>query len=109
MSTFNRPNAFQVWSAVCAVSLICSSKQASARQTAYEYDALGRLVKVEREKSDGSQDEAEYSYDAAGNRVRVQSAVSSNGGQPDPPNSGAAELRIVFNGRFMAVQKNQTN
>lgn len=54
-----------------ALLLLVIQSTALADDVTYDYDALGRLIKVER--SDGTQ--TIYSLDAAGNRVEVQEAV----------------------------------
>ncbi len=53
-------------------ALILASTAASSTETiTYEYDALGRLVKVERNGTVNQDVDSTYTYDAAGNRVTV--------------------------------------
>ncbi|MFJ5930017.1 hypothetical protein ACQKOH_18355 [Sphingomonas sp. NPDC092331] len=46
--------------------------QTAPEQTKYEYDTLGRLVKVTIESSTRGDTRANYSYDPAGNRTNVK-------------------------------------
>ena len=59
---------------ICVGMLIATS--AVSGETKYEYDPLGRLVKVTY--SDGST--VAYSYDQAGNRVAVTTMASAPSG-----------------------------
>lgn len=53
----------------------------SAAETAnYTYDALGRVVRVERSGGPSNGEQADYSYDPAGNRSNVTVTGASNGG-----------------------------
>lgn len=49
---------------------ICFISTANAGTETYEYDALGRLVRVER----GVDESVEYQYDSAGNRISTTSS-----------------------------------
>lgn len=75
--------------------------QSQASTTAYTYDALGRLVQVE--KSGGQQGNAArtYEYDRVGNRIAFASSEGKDddGGSPSQP----ANLKLLFIGRFVAV------
>lgn len=56
------------------ISLALGAAQVRAQSTeTYEYDALGRLKRVERS---GNGNDGQYIYDAAGNRVKVLHGVS---------------------------------
>lgn len=57
-----------------------SSPAVSAETQTYTYDALGRLVKVEKSGGINNGVEAQYQYDAAGNRqlVTVTGASTSS-------------------------------
>lgn len=62
--------------AMGAASFSCA---AGAQETStYTYDALGRVVKVERSGGPANGTAASYSYDAAGNRIQVNTTGSSN-------------------------------
>lgn len=61
-----------------------ASAPAAAGQTAYQYDARGRLVGVNRTGTGGYG--AAYSYDRADNRLSYAvTAAGSGGGTPPPP------------------------
>ncbi len=57
-------------------------------QTSFTYDALGRLVKVERP----GERTTEYTYDAAGNRLSVEFDVTV----PPPPTGGGTTYPEEF-------------
>lgn len=60
--------------AACASALLVLVPFAgfSEETETYEYDALGRLVRVER----GPEEHVDYEYDAAGNRIATTSPAS---------------------------------
>jgi YD repeat-containing protein len=63
------------WKLAVSIAAICTAAAAHASETTtYTYDALGRLVKVERD--DGLK--TEYSYDNAGNRTNVTVTTSNS-------------------------------
>lgn len=62
------------------LALNLASQSVAGQVTRYEYDALGRLIKVERERPNNTLEEAEYTYDAAGNRTRVETSDQGSGG-----------------------------
>lgn len=80
-------------SAPAAVSAQSSTKT-------YTYDALGRLILVETTGGQTDGEARAYEYDKAGNRIRLVSADGTEeGGAP----SNSSTLKLVFNGRFVAV------
>jgi len=81
------------------LALNLASQAISSQVIRYEYDALGRLVKVERQKAGGNVEEASYEYDDAGNRLEVE-ATESEGQTGDPSPGQETGLQIVFNGIF---------
>ena len=60
---------------VTALSLSCGAASA-AEVVDYTYDALGRLVKVERSGSVNNNIDTEYEYDKADNRTREKTTGS---------------------------------
>jgi YD repeat-containing protein len=60
---------------------------ASAQTVTYNYDALGRLIEVQR--PDGSK--TTYAYDAADNRTSVVSTAASPP-PPPPPSPGSDSI-----------------
>jgi len=62
------------------MGLASLSVAARAQETStYTYDALGRVVTVERSGGPANGTAASYTYDAAGNRIQVNTTGSSNG------------------------------
>lgn len=66
-----------------AIALVCAmetSTSAIAQETTtITYDALGRVVKVQKSGGPSNGVEANYEFDAAGNRTRVKVEGSANG------------------------------
>lgn len=87
-------------------SVVLALHPLSAQETkTYQYNALGRLVTVERDKASGEQENASYTYDAAGNRTSYTSSNDGGSSPPQPPPQSNIQLRPVFNGRFFVMQK----
>jgi len=65
--------------AATAFIAVASTAPASASQTNYTYDALGRLVRVEQTGVAASAYDSRYTFDAAGNRTtHVVSGAANN-------------------------------
>ena len=81
---------------------VMASAQPSTKT--YEYDALGRLVKVAVVGGQENDTERDYEYDAAGNRTSVDSTKDAD---EDGVNEqiGAGKNRIMFNGIFVVQRK----
>lgn len=71
--TFHRMRYFAA--AVAAGMVLVLAQNASAAETSYQYDALGRLIQVTY--PDGSS--VTYAYDAAGNRISVTRSAGNSG------------------------------
>lgn len=56
-------------------ALLCSAAEPQTVVYTYEYDALGRLLRTERDT--GTSTRTAYAYDAADNRVRVKRGTSA--------------------------------
>ncbi|MBV7266255.1 RHS repeat protein [Erythrobacter ani] len=85
----------------------CVATPTFAQETIkYEYDALGRLINVERDRANTTTETIDYEYDAAANRTRLTRATIGDNGQggSDPASGGTPVYRIIFNGRFMVIQ-----
>jgi len=67
---------------LCALpSVAATSSPAFAQETTtYTYDALGRIVTVNRSGGPANGTAAEYTYDAAGNRTLVSTTGATGGG-----------------------------
>jgi len=76
------------------LALSLASQSVADQVTRYEYDALGRLVKVERERPGSTVEEAEYDYDPAGNRTNVTTNGANNNGNNNG-NGGAQQGFVV--------------
>lgn len=65
-----------------SIALICavgnSTSVIAQETTTITYDALGRVVKVQKSGGPSNGVEASYEFDAAGNRVRVKVEGSAN-------------------------------
>lgn len=73
---------------ILGVLLLSASASAQSTRT-YEYDALGRLIKV----TPSSGNKACYAYDAAGNRTTVTSSATCGSSSNSPP---TANYDFVF-------------
>lgn len=77
-------------SLLLATSAVAWASVASAGETiTYEYDTLGRLVRVERSGTVNSGVEAQYGYDLADNRTNVAVNVPAPPPPPQPPSPPA--------------------
>ena len=66
-------------------AIACASALGAAETVGYRYDALGRLVRVERSGGPQSGVAASYSYDCAGNRLQVAAGAGAPPAPPPPP------------------------
>lgn len=88
--------------AVCLSACLALPSIAAAQSSTktYEYDALGRLVKVETVGGRENDTRRDYEYDPAGNRLEVDSTKDADDNglneQDGPP-----PYYIVFNGAFV--------
>lgn len=62
---------------LAAAALLLPMIQTTGHTDRYEYDALGRLVKVITEVASETQTEAAYAYDPAGNRTQQTTVTSA--------------------------------
>jgi YD repeat-containing protein len=84
-----------------AVSLLLLSSQAFAQNnTEYQYDSLGRLVRVKNSGGPTDGVQSDYQYDSAGNRTNV--TVSGTGNNSGSSNGGAT----ISTGQFIIVPLN---
>lgn len=67
------PAGIAVWGLIVG-AMLCPFSIGQAETVSYEYDALGRLIRVER--SDGTQ--TIYDLDPAGNRTQVREGATPN-------------------------------
>ncbi|MAO04759.1 MAG: hypothetical protein CL804_09645 [Citromicrobium sp.] len=92
--------------ALCLFALVALPTAAAAQTSTktYEYDALGRLVKVETSGGQENDTRRDYEYDPAGNRLSVD---STNDADNDGVNEqiGTAKYVITFNGAFVLRRK----
>lgn len=87
-----------------ALLVLPAAAAAQSSTKTYEYDALGRLVKVETNGGQENDTRREYEYDPAGNRLSVDSTKDADN---DGVNGqvGAGKNRIMFNGIFVVQRK----
>tara|TARA_R100001224_G_C4026956_1_gene151308 strand:+ start:2347 stop:2658 length:312 start_codon:yes stop_codon:yes gene_type:complete len=88
-----------------ALLVLPTAAEAQSSIKTYQYDALGRLVKVETTGGQENDTRRDYEYDPAGNRLSVDSTKDADN---DGVNEqvGAGKNRIMFNGIFV-VQRRQ--
>jgi uncharacterized protein involved in exopolysaccharide biosynthesis len=68
--------------ATAAIAACCATAAMATETVTYQYDARGRLVKVERAGSVNNAVVTNYTYDKADNRTNKSTAGSPN---PPPP------------------------
>lgn len=66
---------------LAAGTVLVTAGGAAAQPTTYQYDALGRLVRVDQ----GNGGAATYAYDPAGNRTQVNAVAPQGPPPPSPP------------------------
>ena len=72
-----------------AATIAASSPAAAQETKTYTYDALGRLVVVQKSGGPNDQTTSTYDYDKAGNRTQVSTNGSGNNGGGGNNDSGA--------------------
>ena len=78
------------------LALLAIASPAYAGQTSYEYDARGRLVRVNKAGTPGYG--ATYSYDRADNRLSYAVTATGSGGGTPPPASTRGFAVVPLNG-----------
>ena len=78
------------WAAIGLAALLAGSAASAQETTYYTYDALGRLVQVNKSGGPVNGVQTSYNYDAASNRTNVTVTNAPTNGNGGDPGSGAS-------------------